>query len=803
MFVRLGGWCYDRRRWVVGIWLLAVIVLGGVLGAIGTNTQSKFEPPPGESKRGSELLDQYFGGQGAGFGGRLVFRSERGFDDPAVRRPLTQFLAEVGRIVPKGGKQGDVTVRSPFAVSGAQQIAQKGPLAGKVAYAEVELPSDSVEKATAVRDDVAKVVPKVDGVKVLLGGDAFAEQNNPSSEALGLAFAIVILLLAFGSVLAMGLPVGVALGGIAGGTILAGLLSHLITPPAFASILGVMIGLGVGIDYALFIVTRFRESLHSGHSIRQSTVTAIDTAGRAVLFAGTTVVISLLGLLIVQMTFVTGLAIAAATVVAVTMVASVTLLPALLGFVGEKVEVTRWRGLIAAGLVAIALVGAGLSISPLLIGAPLAVVVLLAGLALAPLKREVPRRTPKPRRESFAYRWSRVIQHHPWPAVAGAVVVLLILASPVLGLRLGFSDNGNFPKGTDTRQAYDLLADAFGPGFNGPLLVVTKVPAGADAQDLLGITKALGDDPGVAFASPPFAPQIKAGSDPAAAVTAALASPDRPAAVAYQVVPTTAPQDKGTSELVSHLRGDVLPKATANSGLDPAVTGFVAVGDDFSTYLAHRIPYFFAAVLALSFLLLMVVFRSVLVPLKAVVMNLLSIGAAYGVVVAAFQWGWAEPLLGTGPAPIEPFIPMMLFAIVFGLSMDYEVFLLSRVKEEWDRTGDAKESVADGLAATALVITAAALIMVFVFGSFLLEDDRIIKLFGTGLATAILLDATIVRMILVPATMELLGENNWWVPKWLDRILPHVEIEGHIEDDDEASTDGPPTTEPDREFEPV
>jgi len=816
MFARLGGWCHDRRRVVVAAWLLGVLLLGGVLGAWGTNTKSQFEAPPGESKRGSEILDQYFGGQGAGFGGRLVFRSERGFQDPAVQKPLSDFLAKVAKLTPKGGKRGDVSVRSPFVPAGAQQIAQRGPLSGKVAYAEVELPGESMEGATDLRKQVQKIQPKIDGVKVLLGGDLFADQSAPSSEALGVAFAIVILLLAFGSVLAMGLPVGVALAGIGGGSIVAGLLSHLITPPSFASVLGVMIGLGVGIDYALFIVTRYREGIHAGRTIRASIVTANDTAGRAVLFAGITVVISLLGMLIMRLNFVTGLAVSAATVVAVTMLASVTLLPALLGFAGKKVDVTRWRGLIAAGLVAVALVGVGLAIAPLMIGAPLAVIVLLAGLVFAPLKREVPRRRPKPRRESFAYRWSRVIQHHPWRAVLGAVAVLLILASPVLGLRLGFSDNGNAARGTDTRVSYDLLADAFGPGFNGPLLVVTEVPDGATAQDLLGVTRALGDDPGVAFASPPFAPQLASaaqggepGGDPSAALAAALSSKDRPKAVAYRVIPASAPQDVRTSKLVSHLRSDVIPRATAGTGLEPVVTGFVAVGDDFSNYLAHRMPYFFAAVLGLSFLLLMVVFRSVLVPLKAVIMNLLSIGAAYGVVVAAFQWGWAEPLLGTGPAPVEPFLPMMLFAIVFGLSMDYEVFLLSRVKEEWDRTGNAKESVADGLAATALVITAAAFIMVFVFGSFLLEDDRIIKLFGTGLATAILLDATIVRMILVPATMELLGDKNWWVPRWLDRILPRVEIDGHadaepaLSDDGDDDVRGTSAGVPQRDLEPV
>jgi RND superfamily putative drug exporter len=345
----------------------------------------------------------------------------------------------------------------------------------------------------------------------------------------------------------------------------------------------------------------------------------------------------------------------------------------------------------------------------------------------------------------------------------------------VLGLRLGFSDQGNDPAGTTTRQAYDLLAEGFGPGFNGPLVAVAELPSGAPTGELDAVTTALRDTPGVAFASP-----------------AILNDDAAPTAAMWRVVPTTSPQDEATVELVHHLRDDVVPAATAGTGLDVNVTGQVAIQIDFSDYLGARLPLFFGVVLGLSFLLLMTVFRSVLVPLKAVVMNLLSIGAAYGVLVMIFQWGWLSGPLGIEGAPIEPFMPMMLFAIVFGLSMDYEVFLLSRVKEEWDRTGDAHTSVADGLAATARVITAAAAIMVFVFGSFLLESNRVIKLMGAGLGIAVLLDATVVRMLLVPATMELLGDRNWWLPRWLDRILPHLDVEG-------PSTEGAGDAEPEEE----
>jgi putative drug exporter of the RND superfamily len=462
--------------------------------------------------------------------------------------------------------------------------------------------------------------------------------------------------------------------------------------------------------------------------------------------------------------FVQGLAVAAASVVAVTVLASLTLLPALLGFAGERVELTRWRGLIAAGLVAVALVGIGLKFTPLAIALPLAAVVLVAGLFFTPLKREVPRRAPKPLSRTAAYRWSRVIQHHSWAAVAVGTLVLLVLAAPFLRLRLGFSDESNFAQDTTTKQAYDLLVEGFGPGFNGPMILVAELPEGSTPQDLDGVRAAAAADPGVAFISP-----------------GRPNDPENPTAVVWNLVPTSGPQEQETTRTLDRLRSEVLPPVEDQVGTQVAVTGTVPVNEDFSDFLESRLPWFFSAVLALSFLLLMVVFRSLLVPLKAVVMNLLSIAAAYGIVVALFQWGWLSDLTGVQPAPIEPWVPMMLFAIVFGLSMDYEVFLLSRIREEWHRTGDSRTSVADGLAATAKVITAAAAIMVVVFGSFLLENERVLKLMGTGLATAILLDATIVRMLLVPATMELLGDRNWWLPRWLDRILPDIDVEGHVD----------------------
>jgi RND superfamily putative drug exporter len=765
VFRRLGPWCHDHRRLVLGVWVGVLVLSGALSGIVGNAFRDEFNLPDVESKKGFDILNDEFGGMGAGQTGRIVFRAEQGVDDPAVHDAMQALFDKVAKT------KDVVRVQSPYAPDARQQqVAQRGPEAGKIAFANVELPDDiSFPRASAIGEQIRADAPAVDGVQVELGGSIFAAFEQPSTEVIGLAFAIVILILAFGSVLAMGLPVGLALFGIGIGTSIIALLSNVLTIPDFATFLGVMIGLGVGIDYALLIVTRFREQLHAGHTVRESVTIAISTAGRSVLFAGTTVVISLLGLLLMGVSFVQGLSVGAASVVAVTVAASLTLLPALLGFAGERVERTRWRGLIAAGLAAVALVGVGLKVTPLIVGLPLAVVVLVAGFFVRPLKQEVPHRMARPGQETAAYRWSRLIQHRPWTAALAGAALLVVLAVPVLSLRLGFSDESNYAAGTTTKKAYDLMVDGFGAGFNGPLLLVSTLPAGSAGSSGSGslqldrVNQAAATDPGVAFVSPPV-----------------LNDPAKPTAVLWNLVPKTGPQDEATTDLVKRLRRDVLPAAERAAGVNVNVSGTVAVNVDFSDYLASRLPYLFAAVLAFSFLLLMVVFRSLLVPLKAVVMNLLSVGAAYGVVVALFQWGWLSDVIGVQPAPIEPWAPMMLFAIVFGLSMDYEVFLLSRVREEWRRTGDSRMSVADGLAATAKVITAAAAIMVVVFGSFLFENDRVFKLMGTGLATAVLLDATIVRLLLVPATMELLGDGNWWLPRWLDRLLPTVDVEGDV-----------------------
>ena len=777
-FARIGPFCHDRRRWVLAAWVLLLVLANVGAGAMGNAFRDEFNLPDVESKRGLDLLDEQFGGQGAGITGTIVFEvdSEQGVTDPEVEAAMQELFDEVATY------EDVVRVQSPYAEGGELQISSQGERAGQIAYANIELPDDvEWERGQEIREDILEAAPEIEGLNIELGGFIFAEFEEPSSEIIGVGFAIIILILAFGSVLAMGLPLGVALFGIGIGSALITILSNVLTIPDFATFLGIMIGLGVGIDYALLIVTRYREQLHAGHTSRESVAIAMDTAGRSVVFAGLTVVISLLGMLLMGVSFVQGLAVGASAVVAVTVLASLTLLPALLGFAGERVERTRWRGLIAAGFVAIGLMAAGLNLGPVaLVAFFLAVVTLLVSILgrwvgfIAPLRADVPRRAVKPRHETTAYRWSRVIQHHPWISAIAGSLALIILALPVLGLRLGFSDESNFAQETTTKQAYDLLVVGFGEGFNGPMVLVAELPDGTTFDDIEAVQGAIAADPDVAFVSP-----------------AVPNDPENPTAVVWNVVPTSGPQAEATTDLVNRLRDEILPPVEEAAGIEVNVSGAVAVNIDFSDYLTSRLPYFFGAVLLLSFLLLMVVFRSLLVPFKAVIMNLLSIGAAYGIIVALFQWGWLSDITGVQPAPIEPWMPMMLFAIVFGLSMDYEVFLLSRIREEWHRTGDSRGSVADGLAATAKVITAAAAIMVFVFGSFILEQDRTVKLMGVGLATAILLDATIVRMLLVPATMELLGDKNWWLPRWLDRILPNIDVEGHLQDaSDDLPADG-------------
>lgn len=751
---RLGSFAFRRRRRVLAAWVVVLVGTFAAVGVIGSSSESSFESPDSDSLAGFEILKENFGVGGSFLSGSIVFEADQGIAAPAVEAGMEALFGAIAA-------NDEVTLTSPYSAIGEQRGLVSAD--GRIAYASIDFDEDTDEvRASEIGRQIDALVNdvEIEGVNIEIGGASLAEFEPPESELIGLSFAVVILILAFGSVLAMGLPIGVALFGVGIGVGTITLLTNVMSIPDFATTLGAMIGLGVGIDYALFIVTRYREGTREGMSPHDATVRAIDTAGRAVLFAGLTVVISLLGMFVMQLAFINGLATGAAVTVAITMVASVTLLPALIGFAGPRVEVTRWRGLFMAGSVAVALLALGLGFPTVAaVFALLSLATLVLSFFIKGLRDVVPARLEKPLHETWPYRWSRFVQAHPWPMALGVTALLLVMSIPVLGLRLGFGDESTFAQDTTTRQAYELLAEGFGAGSNGPLLVVSELddPSQlATAQELVSV---LNDTAGVERALGPI-------------------PSDNGQAFQVFVIPETGPQEAATSTLVRSLRSDVIPAAVDGSGLDVKVTGAVASSIDFSDYLGSRLPAFFLAVLTLSFLLLMMVFRSVLVPLKAVVMNLLSIGGAYGIVIAVFQWGWGVELLGTGSGPIEPFLPMMLFAIVFGLSMDYEVFLLSRVREEYDKTGDPVSSVAAGLAATARVITAAAAIMVVVFGSFVLEDARVIKMFGLGLASAILLDATLVRMLLVPATMELLGAKNWWLPKWLDRLLPTLNVEG-------------------------
>ena len=747
LLARLAVTCVRHRWLVIGFWLALLIGVNIVAGAIGPDYRTDFTLPDSESKQVQDVL-MASSPDRAGFSAQIVVRSETGFDDPAVRatvESLTDFVAE----------QGDITVTSPY--DSPQQISQDGT----VAFAQLDISdSRSFEELVLVGDRIIEhgdALPAVPGLQIEYGGDLFAEFAMPESEVLGLIAAVIILILAFGSVLAMGLPIGTALFGLGVASALVSIGSNVISMPDFTTAMVAMIGIGVGIDYALFIVTRYRENLRAGAPVEAAIVDALDTSGRAVLFAGITVIISLMGLFLMGLAFIQGVAAASSLGVLLVMAGSLTLLPALLGLVGSRIDDTTWAALGAVTLIVIgALVGlatgAGIVFA---VGLVLSVALFAASFAFKPLRRRVPHRSERPREQRFWYRWSRFIQHRPWPSALGAVALLVLLALPLWSIRLGFGDYGNYPEATTVRRAYDLIAQGFGPGTNGPLFVMVEGETAADATSLGMFAADLAEADDVAFTVP---------------------TPISDSVALVIVYPVSAPQDAETADLVDDLRDNVIPA----TGIDAKVGGVTAASTDFATYLGSRMPILIGVVLLLSFLLLMAVFRSVLVPLKAVVMNLLSIGAAYGVIVAIFQWGWAGDLIGVAkPGPIDAWIPMFLFAIVFGLSMDYEVFLLSRIKEEYDRTGDNAEAVADGLASTARVITAAALIMFCVFGAFVLGDDRSLKLFGFGLAIAVLIDATIVRMLLVPATMELLGDRNWWIPKWLDRILPDIDVEGH------------------------
>jgi RND superfamily putative drug exporter len=711
VLARLAGWSYDHRRRVLVVWVVVLVAVTALSQMVGSDYQDKFSGGNTESQRAQNLLKERFPAR-AGDPADMVFRtSPDPVTTPANQQAIDTVLNSVKGLPHVSG------VVSPF--QQPSQISQTDP---HIAFGVVQFDRETGDlTASQVQKviDAANAAKPV-GLEVEFGGQPISKAvfaTPGGSEAIGIAAAILILLIAFGSVIAMGLPILTALFGIGIGFAVISLLSHGVVVPTFGPQLAAMIGIGVGIDYALFIVTRYREGLAEGREPRAAVTHSLDTSGRAVLFAGCTVVISLLGMLLLGASFVYGLAFGSIASVVLVMAASLTLLPAMLGFAGLAID--RWR---------------------------------------LPWHHR-----PKPGQRTAWFRWSRVVQHHPWLSGGIALAILIVLAIPVLSLQMLFTDAGNDPTSLTTRRAYDLLAQGFGPGANGQLFIAVDLPAGSPSdipQKVAGAVQQTGD---VAVVLPP---QTNQSGDTALIVA----------------IPKTSPQDGATESLVNRLRQKVIPPVVAATPAKALVGGVTAAGIDAAQRFSQRLFWVIGGVVLLSFLLLMAVFRSIAVPIKAAIMNLLSIGAAYGVIVAVFQWGWGKGIIGVDKTgPIDPWIPLMLFTILFGLSMDYEVFLLSRIRENWLRTGDNGTAVADGLAQTARVITAAAAIMFCVFASFVIGDVRVLKVFGLGLAVAVLIDATIVRLVLVPATMEVLGDANWWFPKWLDRIVPTLDVEGEIE----------------------
>ncbi len=711
----LAGWCFTHRRIVVAAWIAALIGLTGISQSVGSTYKDSFSLPGTQSFEALTLL-QHAAPAASGDREQIVVAVEHGkVTDPAVRARVDAMLARVAAL-------GDVSsVASPYGSAGAAQISSSG----RIAFANVTLTKQAAKITSGEAKhfvDAARTGAG-NGLQVEVEGQVAkaAARTNVSTTGLGAAAALVVLLLVFGSLLAATLPLLTA--GIALGSSVAviALLSHVMNIASFSSELSLLIGLGVGVDYALFIVTRFRQGLRRGASVEQAIVDSIDTSGRAVLFAGIIVCVALLGMFALGVSFIYGVAVAASIAVLFTVAAALTLLPALLALFGKRVLGRKARRTLAAG---------GLTNND----------------------------------ESPGWgRWAHALSARPALIAAASALLMVAIAIPFFSMRLGSADEGSDPSGTTTRKAYDLLAQGFGPGYNGPLQLVARVDGPAQRAAFTKVTAAVAKSSGVDRVT---TPRLLSG----------VATAD--------VYPSGSPQDASTTTLLHRLRNTVVPAASSD-GLHVLIGGQSAIFDDFAGVLSSKLPLFIGAVVLLSFLLLMMVFRSLLIPAVAALMNLLTAGAAFGLITAVFQWGWAASLLGVDKTgPIEAFVPVLMFAIVFGLSMDYQVFLVSRIYEEWHRRGDNREAVTHGLAATGKTITAAAAIMVLVFASFILGGERVIELFGLGLAGAVFLDALVVRSVLVPGLMLLAGKANWWLPRSLDRLLPHLNVEGRVNHDD-------------------
>ena len=727
---RMGRLSAKRPWMVIAAWLLMSVAVIGASGAFGQELEDSFEVPGLDSQNAIDLLSAAQS-ERAGLTAQVVVTPlEDGltfFDSPESQAALAEVqsgAAALPNVLGTSDPAGALAAGPELAVQSGS-ISQDGRIALiRLQYPVIEdLSVEDLDNLKEYGIEAREGSP----LQIEMGGDLFFSFEEPETgvgEMIGLVAAVIILMLAFGSVIAMGLPIGLALFGLALGISAMPLISHLIAIPSWAPQMGSMIGLGVGIDYALFLVTRHREFLGRGYSIEESVGRAVATAGQAVIFAGGTVVIAILGLAVAGVPFMTAAGISTSVIVLIMVLASITLLPAFLGVAGHRVN------------------------------------------GLRQASRDKFMETARLKAEAVAdgtsntgwERWGRHVANHAWVYAIGVTAFLLALTAPVLALRLGFPDEGTLPESRTERRAYDLVAEGFGPGINGPLVIAVDISE--DGSVVEPLVAGIADDVGVAAVAPP-----EVNTDAGVAIILAF--------------PTTAPQDAETLETITRLRAEVFPPLLDDSPARAHVGGGTAGFADIGDRVTERLPLFIAAVIILSFMLLTLVFRSILVPLKAALLNLLSIGAAYGVLVMVFQWGWGKELIGLeATIPVVSFIPMFMFAILFGLSMDYEVFLLSRVREEYLVTKDNDSAVIHGIASTARVITSAALIMISVFLGFVLGDDPVIKMMGLGLATAIFVDATIVRVVLVPATMKLMGDANWWIPGWLDRIMPTVDIEG-------------------------
>ncbi|HEY1826166.1 MAG TPA: MMPL family transporter [Acidimicrobiales bacterium] len=717
----LARFCVRHRWWILAVWIVVFFLINGISRAEGSAYSNAFSLPGTNSTMAQNLLKSGFT-EISGDSDQIVFHSTDG--------PVATHEADIQRVLKKiAGLPKVATVTSPWCTGpflvdkvdgtcvGTSQISKSGT----IAYADVHFTQYANYLTNAQIQSVVTEASTLrsHSLQVQFGGNAIENLTAKASspyEFVGIIATAVVLALAFGSLLAMLLPLGVALFAL-GISLAAGvLLSHGLAIANFAPILGSLIGLGVGIDYALFIVTRARQELKRGNSVEDAVAISINTSGRAVLFAGTTVCIALLGMFVLGLSFMNGVAVTASLAVLVTMLASVTLLPSLLGFQKSRVLSRRERRNLAEN-----------GPAPVVVSGPW-------------------------------QRWAHFVARHPRALSLGAFAIIILVIVPFFSLQLGSSDAGTDPGTSTTRQAYDLLAQGFGPGFNGPLEIVGAIHSSADKTAMVSLDHTLKGKPGVAEIEPVF-------TNPAGTVGV------------IQLTPTTSPQSSKTTTLIDEIRNTYIPKATATSHTKIYVGGITAIFADFAAVLTSKLPLFIGVIVLLGCLLLMVAFRSVVVPLVAAVMNLLAVGASFGLVVAVFQWGWGASLLGAGTGPVESFLPIIMIAILFGLSMDYQVFLVSRMHEEWLNTNDNEEAIVRGQANTGRVITAAALVMICVFLSFAVGGARVIAEFGVGLGGAVLIDAFIIRTVLVPALMHFIGKGNWYMPGWLNRVVPHVAVE--------------------------